>query len=310
MLATAAPYGTEFTTSESRAVLVAQMGSLPAVFRGLLGEPINIDTLGGWISFRAGNFLPILLGLWSVLALSGTLAGEAARGSLDLLASTPVSRRSIALQKVAGHVTALVFAVILMAVITWLASPIFALFPTDQFSLAQAFGWATLTGLLMLACGSVAFAVAPLVGRTRALAIGLIVLFGGYLIWSYSGLSSVIDALGPLSFFEWTAGQRPLAGVTDWPSVGLLAVVTLAFLVAGVIAFERRDLGGATVLSWLRLPSLPAGVRGPLTRQLADRLGVAIAWGVGHRRLRRADRRIGRSSSPRSSETSRRSSNT
>ena len=30
-----------------------------------------------------------MLGLWSVLALSGTLAGEAAKGSLDLLASTP-----------------------------------------------------------------------------------------------------------------------------------------------------------------------------------------------------------------------------
>jgi ABC-2 type transport system permease protein len=281
MLATAAPYGTEFTTPASRAVLVTQMGSLPAVFRGLLGEPINIDTLGGWISFRAGNIVPIMLGLWSVLALSGTLAGEAARGSLDLLASTPVSRRSIALQKVAGHVTALVFAVILMAVITWLASRAFAVLPGDAFSLAQAFGWATLTGLLMLACGSVAFALAPLVGRTRAMAIGLIVLFGGYLISSYSALSSFIEALGPLSFFDWTAGHRPLAGVTDWPAVALLAVVTVLLFAAGVMAFERRDLGGATVLSWLRLPSLPAGVRGPLTRQLADRLGVAIAWGVG-----------------------------
>ena len=281
MLATAAPYGTEFTTPETRAVLVNQMGSLPAVFRGLLGEPVNIDTLGGWISFRAGNFLPIMLGLWSVLALSGTLAGEAARGSLDLLASTPVSRRAIALQKVAGHVTALAFAVVLLAVIAWLASPAFALLPGDDFTLAQALGWATLTGLLMLACGSVAFAVAPLVGRTRALAIGLIVLFGGYLIWSYSGLSSFIAALGPLSFFDWTAGHRPLAGVTDWPAVGLLAVVTVGLLAAGVIGFERRDLGATGVLAWLRLPSLPAGTRGPLTRQLADRLGVAIAWGVG-----------------------------
>ena len=80
MLATAAPYGTEFTTPESRAVLVSQMGSLPAVFRGLLGAPINIDTLGGLISFRAGNFLPVMLGLWPVIALSGTLAGEAAKG--------------------------------------------------------------------------------------------------------------------------------------------------------------------------------------------------------------------------------------
>ena len=90
------------------------MSSLPAVFRGLLGEPINIDTLGGCLSFRVGNVMPLMLGLWSVLALSGTLAGEASNGSLDLLASTPDSRRSIALQKVAAHVTALTFAMLVL----------------------------------------------------------------------------------------------------------------------------------------------------------------------------------------------------
>ncbi len=83
MFITAAPYGAEFTTPESRAQLVAQMTALPAVMRGLLGEPINIDTLGGFVSWRVGNFLPVLLGLWPVIALSGTLVGEAAKGSLD-----------------------------------------------------------------------------------------------------------------------------------------------------------------------------------------------------------------------------------
>ena len=67
------------------------------------------------MSWRVGNFLPVMLGLWPVLALSGTLAGEAAKGSLDLLASTPHSRSSIALEKLAGHVTAVVFAMAILA---------------------------------------------------------------------------------------------------------------------------------------------------------------------------------------------------
>ena len=237
MLATAAPYGTEFTTPDSRALLVGQMGSLPPVFRGLLGEPINIDTLGGWISFRVGNILPVMLGLWSVLALSATLAGEAARGSLDLLASTPVSRRSIALQKIAGHVTALAFAVILIAFFTWLASPTFAVLPGDHFGLAEALGFATLCGLVILACGSAAFAVAPFVGRTRAAAIGLIVLFGGYVISSYGALSSLVDALGPLSFFDWTARPPPHAGGTAWPAGGVHPVPSTC--VPGIRSFMR-----------------------------------------------------------------------
>ena len=72
----------------------------------------------------------------------------------------------------------------------------------------------------MLAVGGVAFATAPWLGRTRAMAFGLIVLFASYLIYSYASLSPVIDSLKPLSFFRWTEGHRPMAGVSDWPSVG------------------------------------------------------------------------------------------
>ncbi len=281
MFATAAPYGLEFETMALRQQFMAGMTALPLALRGLLGEPIHIELLGGFVSWRAGNTLPVVLGLWSVLALSGTLAGEAARGSLDLLASTPHSRRSIALQKLGGHVTALIAAMLLLSVITWLAGVAFAVLPGDDFTFTSAVGQAALYGLLMLAAGSLSFATAPFVGRTRALAFGLIALFAGYLINSYASLSPVIDALRPLSWYSWTAGHRPLAGVTDWPSVGLLAVVTAAFLALGVLAFERRDIGDSAAMRWLRLPSLPAGIGGPFRRQLADRTGIAIAWGVG-----------------------------
>jgi ABC-2 type transport system permease protein len=281
MLATAAPFGLEFGTMALRQTFIAGMTALPLALRGLLGEPIHIETLGGFLSWRVGNTLPVIMGLWSVLALSGTLAGEAAKGSIDLLASTPQSRRSIALQKLGGHMTALVAAMLLFAVITWLAGVGFAVLPGDDIAFTSALGQALLYGLLMLAAGSLSFAAAPFVGRTRALAFGLIALFAGYLINSYASLAPVIDALRPLSWYSWTAGHRPLAGVTDWPSVGLLAAVCAAFLGIGVLAFDRRDIGDSAALRWLRLPALPAGIGGPFRRQLADRTGIAIAWGVG-----------------------------
>lgn len=280
-LATAAPYGVEFDTPQSRAQLVAQMTSLPAAFRGLLGEPINIESLGGFLSWRIGNLLPVMLGLWSVFALSGTLAGEAAKGSLDLLVSTRHARRSVAIQKVAGHVTALVAAMLTAAVLIILSGQLFAVLPGDEISVAAAVGQVTLYGLLMLAAGALAFAVAPLVGRTRAAGLGLAALFGMYLIASYGSLSPTIDALAPLSWYAWTADHRPLAGVTDWPSMALLAGVSVALLGAGVATFERRDIGSANALGWLRLPSLPAGTSGATVRQLSDRAMVAIAWGLG-----------------------------
>lgn len=281
MLATATPFATEFKTAEARAELVAQMGLMPAVFRGLLGEPINIDTLGGFLSWRAGNFLPVLLGLWPVLALSGTLAGEAAKGSLDLVVATPHARRSIAIQKVAGHVTALTVAMLITGAFIALAGQAFAVLPGDEITVSAALGQVVLYGLLMLAAGAVAFVSAILVGRGRAIAFGLVALFGMYLVSSYGTLSPTIESLGPISWYAWTAGHRPMAGVTDWPSVALLAAVTVGLLAAGIVAFIRRDLVQGDALSWLRLPSLPSGIGGPIRRQLSDRAPIAIAAGVG-----------------------------
>ena len=249
--------------------------------RGLLGEPINIETMGGFLSWRVGNTLLVLLGLWPVIALSGTLAGEAAKGSLDLLASTPRSRSAIALQKLLGHVTAVALAMLLLAATIWMIGAAFGSLPGDAIPASAALGHVALYGTMMLFVGGVAFSTAPWVGRTRAMAFGLIVLFGSYLIYSYATLSPVIDALKPLSFFTWTAGHRPTAGVSDWPSVVALAAFTVVLFAVGVVGFVRRDLGSMANVGWLRLPSLPAGITGPFTRQLADRTGIAIAWGLG-----------------------------
>ena len=283
MFGTGAPYGAapEFATVELRRQFIAGLTSLPLAIRGLLGEPIHIEVLGGFLSWRIGNFLPVLLGLWPVLALSGTLAGEAASGSLDLLASTPQGRRMIALQKLAGHITAVAIAMLILAVSTWLVGLVFASLPGDEIPFPAALGQVVLYGVEMLAVGGVAFATAPIVGRTRALAFGLIALFASYLIYSYASLSPLIGALKPLSFFTWTAGHRPIAGVSDWPSVAVLAGVDVVLLGIGVVAFARRDIGSVANVGWIRLPSLPAGIGGPFRRQLADRAGIAIGWGLG-----------------------------
>ena len=142
MFGTGAPYGfaPEFSTVELRQAFIAGLTSLPPALRGLLGQPINLETMGGFLSWRVGNFLPVMLGLWPVLALSGTLAGEAAKGSLDLLAATPQSRRTIAAEKLAGHVTAVAFAMLILAVAIWAVGALFGSLPGDEIPFADAAG--------------------------------------------------------------------------------------------------------------------------------------------------------------------------
>ena len=283
MVGTGVPYGVtpEFSTIELRQQFVNGLTALPLALRGLLGEPINLTTMGGFLSWRVGNVLPVMLGLWPILALSSTLAGEAAKGSLDLLGATQQGRRAIALEKLAGHLAAVIVAMLILALSLVLVGQVFGSLPGDAISLPAALGQVLLYGLMMLAVGGVSFATAPFVGRTRAMAFGLIALFASYLIYSYASLSPLIAALKPLSFFTWTAGHRPIAGVADWPSVAALAAIDVVLMAIGVVAFARRDLGSVANVGWLRLPSLPAGIRGPFSRQLADRAGVAIAWGIG-----------------------------
>ena len=295
MIATGAPYATpDFATVELRKAFIASLTALPPAIRGLLGEPINLDTLGGFVSWRVGNFLPVMLGLWPVLALSGTLAGEAAKGSLDLLASTPHSRSSIALEKLAGHITAVVFAMAILALAIFGLGQAFARLPGDEISFSAAFGQAALYGVMMLAAGGAAFAAAPFLGRTRGLGVGLIVLFASYLIYGYSTLSPIIEALKPLSFFVWTAGHRPIAGVTDWPSVAALGAVDLLLFAIGVFAFTRRDLGASANVGWLRLAVAPCRDRGAVQPATGRSVRHRPRVGRRGRGIRDLDRRFGR----------------
>jgi len=85
----------------------------------MLGPPVAVDRLGGFLSWRVFNFMPVLAGIWTTIALSGVLAGELARGSLDLLVVGPIGRARVAFEKVAGYLAAAALMVLLLAVGTY-----------------------------------------------------------------------------------------------------------------------------------------------------------------------------------------------
>lgn len=279
LVVTAATLAAEFDTVEKRLALAAQMGSLPVVFQGMLGDMIAIERLGGFLSWRAINFLPVILGIWTVVAMAGLLAGELARGSLDLLAATPVSRWRIALEKVGGFLLALVVPMALFAVAASAAIAVFGTLPGDQVGVDAVLAHAAWLYVMALAPGALAFAVAPYVGRGGALAAGGIALFASFIVNGYSSTVAALEALEPLSYFSISAGHRPIAGAWDWPSVGVIGGAAVVLLGFGVASFVRRDLlvpsGGG-----LRLPTLPIFLHGPFTRALGERLPAAIVWGA------------------------------
>ncbi|TAL10798.1 MAG: hypothetical protein EPO00_04230, partial [Chloroflexota bacterium] len=250
------------------------------IFQGMLGKPIAIDTLGGFLSWRTFNFLPVMVGIWSVVALSGTLAGELARGSLDALAAGPVSRRRLAIEKLGSHLAALGIVVVVLALVTHASIVAFGTLPGDQIGLGPVLAQHVWIYLTALAPGAIAFAVAPVVGRGTALGIGAVVLFASFVVNGYGETVPAFDQVRGLSYFGLTAGHRPMAGVWDWPSIGVLGGFILLAQAVGIALFDRRDLvvpsGGRQ-----RIPPLRVGVAGPFTRAYFERLPAAIAWGLG-----------------------------
>jgi ABC-2 type transport system permease protein len=270
-----------FGTVELRRDAAVLASSLPSLFQGMLGKQVGLDTLGGLIEWRYPTLFFLIAPIWSILALSGTLASEAKRGSLEYLATTPLTRRRIALEKLLGHVTMVALLVAATAVAAVATGAVFGTLPGDAITPGAGIGFALLVGLAILASGSVAFALAPFLGRGASAGVAAVVLVAMFVVNGYRSSIGLFETLTPLSWFSWTANHIPLAGEDDWPSLVPMAVITLALLVAGVVAFERRDVGSTIAIRYLGFPRFLAGVTGPISRSFGDRLPGALAWGIG-----------------------------
>jgi ABC-2 type transport system permease protein len=271
-----------FATPAARQQLDTLFGGIPPSLLRLFANTelmgASVGTLGGYVTFKYGLIFALGTALWSIMALSGTLAGEARRGSLDFVAVTPFGKRRIAIEKVAAHLTLLLIAMVIMAIALTVSSYLYGDADLgDRIPLLSSVGFALWVAVGALFFGGLALALAPLLGRAGSAGVAGLAMI---VLWIMNGLN-VGGPLLLLSPFYWTFDHVPLVGIYDWPAVVLQGVLGVAFLVLGVELFARRDLG---VTAGLSLPGLPAGVlgvRGPVSRAFGDQVPRALSWGAG-----------------------------
>ena len=277
-----AAIGTVFPTPAARLEVNALIGSMPASMVNLFGNATlmgsKLGTLGGYMTWKYGALFALGTALWSILALSGTLAGEASRGSRDIVAAAPFGKRRIALEKLAAHLTMLWLAMAFIAIMIVVSSNAFGDAALgDRISIESAVAFALWAGFIAMFFGGLALALAPFLGRSGSAGVAGLAMVA---LWAASGL----EVGGPivlLSPFHWTADHIPLVGDYDWPGLAAVGVVAVVLLALGVELFRRRDLG---VTAGLGLPALPEdvlGVRGPVSRAFGDELPRALSWGIG-----------------------------
>ncbi len=276
-----AAFASAFGTPETRQDMINLATTLPPVFQGELGRPVGLEHLGGLMEWRYHSVFLLLLPVWSIVALSGTLASEAGRGSLDVILTSPLTRRRVAIEKITAHVVGVTIAMIGLALTLWASGAAFGTLPGDQIALGDAAAYGVMAGALMLLPGAIAFAAASIVGRGAGAGVAAVLMLTAYFVNGYRSMVGAFESATPLSWYAWTSNHIPLAGLYDWASVGVVALIAVGLLIVGVLAFERRDVGITLRVPAPHLPGFLIGLRGPLGRTFGDRIPVATAWGLG-----------------------------
>ena len=281
MLAVSAAITKAYPTAESRVELASLATSVSGVASGIAGKAVNVGTMGGYVQWKYGPLFLWVAAIWSILALSSTLASEARGGSLDMVAASPFGKRRIALEKLSAHLTALAFTVAIVGFAAWLAGAVFATLPEDAIPVQAAAGYALWVGLVALFFGGLAFALAQFFGRGVAAGVAGFALIAGWLLQGYAATVPAFTPFALLTPLAWTADHLPLAGQYNWPSLIPTAICAAVLLAIGVEAFARRDVGARQAVRTPRLPHSLRGLHGPVGRSIGERLSLTLAWGLG-----------------------------
>jgi ABC-2 type transport system permease protein len=293
LVAVAAGWARAYPDAASRALLAREVEGTLAVAQVFYGKPSHIDRLGGFVEWRGLGLFPVLLGLFAVLATTGTTRGAEARGELEVVLVAAGGRGRLFAEQSGG----LLLALAVVGALVWAALLLCGPAAGEAALSPVRSALAVVNVCLGAACfGAVALLAAQLLPSRRVAALaGGIALVAAY-VWN--NLALVVTALGParpLSPLYLVSRSTPLAdGRVDPWAMAALALLTAAVAAAAGGLFVRRDLGATAALPvprrmraavgvWARRTSRGGSQRllsGPYARGVRDALGPTLAWGA------------------------------
>jgi ABC-2 type transport system permease protein len=225
-----------YPSFKDSASLDSLSGSTAAALLGVTGQ---LTSPGGWLNGNIyGNFFPLIMLLLTIGYGAACLAGQDEDGTLALVATLPLPRRAIVLQKLAAMaLQALLLAAVVTACVLTGRGFQLAVSPADAAATSVA------VVLMGLDFGLVAVTAGAVTGR-RGTALGIA---SGLAAASYllGALASTIPAIRParyLSLFYWSAGNDQISRGVTAADYAVLIMAGLCALGTAVIAFRRADL--------------------------------------------------------------------
>ncbi len=243
-------YDTLATQQETLEQLLA---SYPPELMAIFGDMTEMFTPQGYLHVEFFSYMPLILGIYAVLAGSGLLVGDEESGTLDLLMAHPLSRTSFYL----GRLAAFVSTTFLILLVTWAGFAVVVPTTTMDISpLEIAAPFLSLLVFLLLFGALALFLSMVLPSRRFAAMTGGMLLVASFFISTLARIDENLIAAAEYSPFNYYQGGEAIGGV-EWAWIGGLLGFAALFALLAWWRFERRDIRVGGEGGWgVSLPAL------------------------------------------------------
>lgn len=272
------------TSPASRALFARQMDALAGQLTYLLPLPHQVDTLAGYVGWRAWGTLPILAAIWVIASASGAVRGDEERLLVESWLASPVSRTRLVITRLAAFAAAAA-----VASGGGLLGTLAGAGRTESIGIDHLAGQAFALWVLAVALFSLCYLVAQIPRNKRAAqgaaAVLVLLLF---ILNAAARTAASLDGASWISPFHWYDASYPLPpdGHLDALGLALCAATAVVGGALSVVLFQIRDVGGPIIR--VGLPERPASdspptplLRWPVARLLYRQRGVLLIWILG-----------------------------
>lgn len=201
------------------------------------------------------SMMPVIAGVFAILAGAGLLAADEEKGVLDLVLTYPISRTRLFWARLLSLSTGLTIVMIAGWLGWYLPSPRTSM---DLSAVAFLLPFLSLLAVLLL-FAALALLLSMVLPATRlAAALAGVLLLGNFLLIGMASLDEGLQALVEVTPLYYYQGGFAVNGI-EWMWLGGLLLAAFLLAVAAWLLFQRRDIRVGGERSWrLRLPIVGA----------------------------------------------------
>ena len=210
----------------------------PEELFAFFGDFTEFSTPKGFLSIEFFSFMPLILGIFAIIAGSGLLVDDEEGGRLDLIMAYPITRSGLLF----GRLLAFLVASIVICLIAWLGLAVPTLWSTMDVSFGE-----LILPIVSLMVEIILFGVLALFlsllfpSRRLAAMVAGILLVASFFITGLAGIISELEGVARFSPLNYYQGGDAMSGLNlEWLA-GLIGAMAFFALLSWWL-FKRREI--------------------------------------------------------------------